>query len=532
MAATLTTPRVSDLSGASLGEVTSFLAAAASRLGELIEAGAHHDLDGASQVGLVGELNQAGGLGEAAQAAIASASHRSGDLRQEGFFSVTKLFADGVGVSGAQGSRISKLASGMDRYPLIRVGVLAGRISPDSARAACEGLNSATSDLRGRARDDARAEGEAMILPVCQAGTTADVEQVAASLIFHLDPESAARRALEALERREVKVGVIGPTAVVRMVLDSWTAAKLIGVLEARIDHWFRTGSLPEHLLATDDEDDDTRRRTLERPRLLAEAFAELLADMLEQAGTRHGNPVNVTMLGSTDVHENGGPAEIAVPGRDPVPVPAETLERALCDAEVTEVHVTGLVADRSSLGQIARSDRRVREAAAWVHPMDLGDDDHDHDSSDHEGDVAADGDTHHPHGLTRQCAHVHCVARRSRTATRDQRAALAARDRHCRFPGCRVDASRCRAHHVQHWSQRGATCLSNLILLCARHHALVHEGRWRITADDAFDPGHPDRWRFHPPAHGYVGRDGAHLAERLRRGHPPEPPPPHHAAA
>ena len=32
------------LSGASLGEVTSFLAAAASRLGELIEAGAHHDL--------------------------------------------------------------------------------------------------------------------------------------------------------------------------------------------------------------------------------------------------------------------------------------------------------------------------------------------------------------------------------------------------------------------------------------------------------------------------------------------------------
>ena len=133
MPATPTTPRVSDLSGASLGEVTSFLAAAASRLGELIEAGAHHDLDGASQVGLVGELNRAGGLGEAAQAAIASASHRSGDLRQEGFFSVTKLFADGVGVSGAQGSRISKLGSGMERYPLIRLGVLSGRISPDSA---------------------------------------------------------------------------------------------------------------------------------------------------------------------------------------------------------------------------------------------------------------------------------------------------------------------------------------------------------------------------------------------------------------
>ncbi|MGE0817989.1 MAG: HNH endonuclease signature motif containing protein, partial [Candidatus Nanopelagicales bacterium] len=110
-------------------------------------------------------------------------------------------------------------------------------------------------------------------------------------------------------------------------------------------------------------------------------------------------------------------------------------------------------------------------------------------------------------------------------------RALLAARDRHCRFPGCRVDPSRCRAHHVRHWSKGGATCLSNLILLCQRHHALVHEGRWRITADDTHDPGHPDRWRFQPPASGHVGKDGALLAERLRRGHPPEPPP-HHAAA
>ena len=41
-------------------------------------------------------------------------------------------------------------------------------------------------------------------------------------------PEAAARRALDALEKREVKVGVIGTTAVVRMVLDSWTAAQLV----------------------------------------------------------------------------------------------------------------------------------------------------------------------------------------------------------------------------------------------------------------------------------------------------------------
>ncbi|MGE4114602.1 MAG: hypothetical protein AB7G36_10540, partial [Candidatus Nanopelagicales bacterium] len=149
-----------------------------------------------------------------------------------------------------------------------------------------------------------------------------------------------------------------------------------------------------------------------ERPRLLAEAFAELLDEMLEQAGTRHGSPVNVTFLGSGDVHAGGGPAEVGVPGRDGVPVPAETFERALCDAEVTDIHLHGTVADRSSLGQIARSDRRTRQAAAWVHPMDLADHDHDH-GGDGDGDGIDEHDhVHDPaHDLGRRCAHVHCVA-------------------------------------------------------------------------------------------------------------------------
>ncbi|MGE4115875.1 MAG: hypothetical protein AB7G36_17020, partial [Candidatus Nanopelagicales bacterium] len=160
MPSTPTAPQVCDLSGASLGEVASFLAAAAARLGALIEQGEHHGLEAASQLGLIGELNHAAGLAEAAQAVIASTSHSTGDLRRAGFFSVRGLYADGIGVSAAQGSRISRLGTGMDRYPLVRAGVLAGRICPDSARAACEGLNSATADLRGAARDEARAAGE------------------------------------------------------------------------------------------------------------------------------------------------------------------------------------------------------------------------------------------------------------------------------------------------------------------------------------------------------------------------------------
>ena len=56
-------------------------------------------------------------------------------------------------------------------------------------------------------------------------------------------------------------------------------------------------------------------------------------------------------------------------------------------------------------------------------------------------------------------------VGRRTRTISPALRRALAARDQHCRFPGCA--ATRCDAHHVEHWAQGGATALDNLVLLC-----------------------------------------------------------------
>ncbi len=507
------TREVIDLAGGSLGEDIAVAEQLFARLGARLAAGEHRSLEGAEQVRLVSVLNRAGGLGEAGEAVLIHAAHSSGDLARVGFFSVKRFYVDSLGVSTAQAGQVAKLGRALEKYPRIRVGVLAGRICPDAARAAAEGINTATSDLRGSARTAAQARGEAIILGVCQSGTTRDVEQVAASLIFHLDPEAAARKALEALEKREIRVGTIGATAVVRMVLDAMTAARLVEVLEARVDQWFRAGALPEEDQPTGDADEDERRRSMARPRLLAEAFAELVGEMLTDAGTKHGNPANVTLLASQHVHANGGPGEILIPGRDPVPVPAEVVEETLCDATITDIHVHGLHADRSSLGQIVRSDRRVRETAADIHPHDL-------DPHDLTG-----------QGLTGQCAHVHCVARRSRSATRDQRAALAVRDRHCRFPGCTVDAARCVAHHVKEWEHGGATCLSNLVLLCPRHHGLVHRATWRIIADPGLDPGHPERWRFFPPETGYVGRYGALLAERLRRGQPPEPPP-HHSAA
>jgi hypothetical protein len=73
-------------------------------------------------------------------------------------------------------------------------------------------------------------------------------------------------------------------------------------------------------------------------------------------------------------------------------------------------------------------------------------------------------------------------VGRRTRTVPPAVRRALEARDRGCRFPGCGLRFTD--AHHIEHWADGGETRLENLVLLCRRHHRLVHEDGYRICKD------------------------------------------------
>jgi Domain of unknown function (DUF222)/HNH endonuclease len=73
-------------------------------------------------------------------------------------------------------------------------------------------------------------------------------------------------------------------------------------------------------------------------------------------------------------------------------------------------------------------------------------------------------------------------LGRSKRVISGPARRALTARDRHCRWPGCERPASWCDGHHVVHWTHGGETDLSNLVLLCHRHHRKVHEGGWQLV--------------------------------------------------
>ena len=73
-------------------------------------------------------------------------------------------------------------------------------------------------------------------------------------------------------------------------------------------------------------------------------------------------------------------------------------------------------------------------------------------------------------------------VGRKTRVVSTTLRRALLARDgTRCAFPGCGCRGKE--AHHVEHWVDGGATTLENLVLLCSRHHHLVHEGGHRVEA-------------------------------------------------
>ena len=70
-------------------------------------------------------------------------------------------------------------------------------------------------------------------------------------------------------------------------------------------------------------------------------------------------------------------------------------------------------------------------------------------------------------------------VGARTRTIPPALRRALHHRDRGCRFPGCGVSFGQ--GHHIRHWANGGPTPLSNLAMLCRRHHRAVHEEGYQV---------------------------------------------------
>jgi hypothetical protein len=75
-------------------------------------------------------------------------------------------------------------------------------------------------------------------------------------------------------------------------------------------------------------------------------------------------------------------------------------------------------------------------------------------------------------------------VGRATRTIPPALRRAVIARDRTCVAPGCHRPPEHCDVHHIVFWEQGGETSLDNTVLVCRRHHRLIHLKHWQVVLD------------------------------------------------
>jgi hypothetical protein len=268
--------------------------------------------------------------------------------------------------------------------------------------------------------------------------------------------------------------------------------------LERIIDGWYRDGTLTLTDLPTGGEGADVRTKRRRRPHLMALALVELARRQVESGDLGLAHDVRPHLNLTVDAADlaKGLPGQLRVPGHnDPVMLPAESMRRILCDADLTDVVTTTRTV--RATGEIADIDPGAAVSGATVSgsgapmPATL--------QAAFDADEALTSDDLIA-WLQRSSRAVLYVGRSKRTVNRRQRVALDVRDGGCAFPDCRVNPSRCDAHHVHHWERGGPTDLDNLVLLCTAHHHLVHEGGWAITADPDLHPGTRGYWTFAPP--------------------------------
>lgn len=189
--------------------------------------------------------------------------------------------------------------------------------------------------------------------------------------------------------------------------------------------------------------------------RALAAGFGKDSEEGTDESGTRAERYQVVIHTEAATLAEEGEPGRSDLDG---VRVAAETSRRMACDAATVEM-VHGKPEAVHGIAGMTRG---------TANPM--------HGKAPSVSDMAT-----RRHSVS---GPVLSVGRKTRTVPPHIRRALEERDRGCRFPGC---ASRfTEAHHVRHWADGGETRLSNLLLLCRRHHRAVHEGRVRVCTDRA----------------------------------------------
>jgi hypothetical protein len=385
--------------------------------------------------------------------------HTSGAL-PAGHVSTKRWLEVATGMSPrAAGAKVARSMSLREGFARTRLAWLSGQISDDMVRVITMGIPLALRRLNVAEVPALIDNLEAQLVPYAVEHSLTEVQAKLSRLRIALDADGVDERALAAYDEQQLTLVPVGDGYEVRGYLTKESAAVLLTVLEQKIDGWYQQGSLtPEQQSVAGDDVMATGRRKMRRPSLNAEALVEVCQDLLDSGamGTAHQQRPHVWVTVDAAEYRAGLGGLLHLPGLEPEPITAATVDQYLCDADVTPI-----------LTRSAPTPSGTSDANAWLH------------------DAARE---------------VLYVGRTRRTAPARLRKALTIRDQHCVFPGCRVDPRRCDAHHVVEWSDDGLTDPSNMLLLCKAHHTLIHRPDWTITRTPGLRDGQPDGWTFTPP--------------------------------
>jgi hypothetical protein len=359
------------------------------------------------------ELHRLGELLEAERLRRFAEIDQRGLYERDGHLSAASWLASRFRLAWGLARDHVRVARALERIRATREAVEAGAVSMSAVRVLASACE---------AEPDAYRRAETELLDAARIHSVADLQRVVAFWRQTVDQERSlgGHDALRERRRLHASVTLLGSVRV-DGDLDPETGETLLTALRAVLDAEARSGT------------EDTRTPAQRRADGLGEICRQWLdrGDRPTVAGERPHLTVTVAaealqanrgVPGLDRVGPSGldrvGPAGFDHPGRVELdhtgPVDASTARQVACDASVMRVVMTG------------RSE-----------PLDVG--------------------------------------RRTPVVPAALRRAVIVRDRHCRFPGCGRPQAWCDAHHIVHWADGGATALANLLLLCGRHHGMVH---------------------------------------------------------
>jgi hypothetical protein len=503
---------------------------------QLVAAGRLEGLSAAELLAVVVDVQSLSSQLDAVKV-TAVAEMRDGEVAtSEGFTSTTRFLETRAGLS--KGESRAQVALGEKlawEFEATAQAWLAGEISEGAVHVITSLIPHKLKGLPEAEYHSERTRLEAMALHHAKTKTVAEVKRSIERAAIVADPAGALDAAVVAKRNEFLSFTPTADGVEVRGFLAWDTAGVVLPCFDQANDALYRNGKLAEDYSDEADLERVMSRtpglRRKRREHRNAQISAELVTRLLDdgELGTKHAQRPHLTVTVHADDFAAGLGGDILLPGFGPVPVPNETIERFLCDADVHPVltrrpdaaprsrpaspsgSATGVggAGDRRQFpGSVPRSTGPPWRSRWGPVPGGIGNQRLDPmgeeptpEELEADTDLAAitefAADLDDPVSwwnrfLGEPSRHVLDVGRSRRSAPPKIRRALTIRDGGCAVPGCDADPSRSEAHHITYWEHHGETSISNMILLCAKHHHLVHEGRWRIQRNEQLDPGHP----------------------------------------